>query len=100
VTRSRRRAWPWERGLARASPSSSTISQRRRGVGEPERHLAHGTVDPGPDRRRGVVVEQVEVGEDFGESGFGYVPVGAGTDLAHRHSLPGRAAFEHGEDAV
>ena len=54
-----------DRGRARASPSSSTTSQAR--TSRP--NFAGAAVDPGPDRRSGVVVQQLQLGEDLSDPG-------------------------------
>jgi hypothetical protein len=38
-------------------------------VAESDGQFAGAAVDPGPDRRGGVVVQQPEIGEDFGDPG-------------------------------
>lgn len=60
-----------------------------RGLGESGRQLRGDTVDPGTDRRFGVVFQQVEVGEDFDEPPTGRKPMRPRSNLRERHAITG-----------
>jgi len=65
--------WKWtvagDRGRVRASPSSSTHQPGTDVAAEPGGQFAGAAVDPGPDRRGGVVVQHPQLGEDLRDPG-------------------------------
>jgi hypothetical protein len=68
-----RRTPKWTRRVVgdRGAGAGITVEQHHQPgtnvAAEPSGQFASAAVDPGPDRRRGVVVQQLQLGEDFSD---------------------------------
>ncbi|ELR85083.1 hypothetical protein W7U_07625 [Mycobacterium sp. H4Y] len=67
---------------------------------EPWRKIRGDAVDPGTDRRFGVVCQQVEVGENFDEAATRGEPMRPRSNLRERHAISGGPTGQKGDQGV